>query len=388
MNIIYVSHIPQSSNMNWVSLTAKTLSSHSEVSRVIHIDFFKKSIEFKDLFLSKNLFNLFKQISEIICKKYVDLTFYNIVPFQRFKSVLEFNTILNLLGLGLLFAVTGKPTVLITTYSNHDWLSRILSYIKIRIVIADCTDIWPVENIKYMAQISDVFCVNSESMLKHVSKYIKSPKLIATGYFPKMLMENIAKKTTNATRIQKNLVLISSVNWRVNFAFINKILDELTDYTFYLIGPDMFGYFKEANWGYKNTKALREWKILRNRGNFKHIIIHDQEDLQNITIKHAVGLITYDLKDRFNTFCHPIKLYQYYAMGFPVVSVSVPSILNQKSETFLKFADTVSDFSQGVKLMNSKKLSKADRRKMLAISVSQSFESKSDELVQIIKEKL
>lgn len=371
--------------MNWVSMTAKTLSTYEAVTSVVHIDVFKSSISFKELLTPNGLKRIIKQTSSLVFKKYTDYSFYSILPFSRFEASVKLNKIINLFFLGLILLVSRQPTVLISSYSCPDWLNPILKYINIMYVVADCTDIWPTKNIKYMAKISNVFCVNSLFMQRYVSQFTQKTKLISAGYFPERLIKRIARRKTLKNGVRKNIVLISSINWRVNFIFINTLLDKLPDYNFYLIGPDIFNYFKESHWSYRNTRVNKEWKKLRFRKNFVHIPIHNQDQLPNIRIDNAIGVITYDMNDRFNRYCHPIKLYQYFAFGFPVVSVPVPSLLNNPTATQLYFANTIDKFASQIKDLKLKRISKSDLSVMLKIATNQSYESKSSDFIDILE---
>jgi hypothetical protein len=388
MNIIYISHIPQASNMNWVSLTAKTLSLHTDVNKVIHIDVFHNEIRFKDLLLKDKFKDVLKQIYGLFFKKYINYTFFNILPFNRFKVMQKVNNNINFFLINIVLNSQHKNTILVSTSTDQSWINRIKEFIKIDLVLADCTDFWSIKNIKFMASISDVFCVNSVMMKNHISKYTKNVKLIPSGYFPMELIKKLRKRAVYKKNKSKSIILISSINWRVNFKLINAILDQLPEYKFYLVGPNVFDYFTEAGWDYKNKRVQKDWKILKKRKNFKLLSIHDQNDLQRIQIENAIGVITYDLKDRFNRFCHPIKLYQYFALGFPVVSVPVKSITNLQNDEYLHFSGSVNDFVMKIKEVENKKIKPNELNEMLRISLGQSYEAKSEKLLAIIKENL
>jgi hypothetical protein len=77
--------------MNWVSLTAKTLSLHTDVNKVIHIDVFHNEIRFKDLLLKAKFKDVLKQIYGLFFKKYINYTFFNVLPFNRFKVMQKVN---------------------------------------------------------------------------------------------------------------------------------------------------------------------------------------------------------------------------------------------------------------------------------------------------------
>lgn len=387
MNIIYVSHIPQDSRMNWVSMTAKTLSKFQQVHQVIHFDLYKPSIEFKKIIFSIKIGDFLKQIKKMYSKKYVDFTFYEIIPFKRFQIIQKMNIIVNLLIIRFFFLMKNKPVVLISSYSTSDWISIFIKYIKFDLIIGDCTDIWPIRDIRYMNSICDIFCVNSLSMQQYVNKFSNKTQLISPGYFPSKLIKKLIEKSNqNKCKKEKNIVLITSINWRANFSFINNILDRLPDFNFFLIGPNLFDYFKESGWDYKNVKAEKEWKRLKQRKKFRHFSINDQTSLHRLSITNAIGIITYDINDRFNKFCHPIKVYQYLALGFPVVSVPVPSILylSEISDTY--FANNASQFAQKIKDIYKKIQNNSNSKKnVVKIVTDQTYEKKSAQLINIIQ---
>jgi hypothetical protein len=386
MNILYLTNLPQTPFMNGSSETCKCLASYKGVGKIIHLDTYKPTIEFKKIFTRRNTKIIFELVRYIFSdQKYIDFTYVNFLPFQRFDKISKLNQEINYKIMNFIFKKTGNSTVFISSYPFYKTVKFIKSRINIEFIISDCTDIWPLNTVKYMSHVSIYFCVNSQFMADYLRPYVGKTKLISSGYFPKSLIDRLKNKNIGYKNENK-LTLISSVNWRVNFAFLIKLLNKLKNYKLNLVGNLVFDFFKESGWNYKNNKIMSYWKKIQKSKNFTFTEIDSQNSLPNINIQNSVGLITYDLKDRFNRFSHPIKLYHYFAAGIPVVSVPIPSIIYLKNKGFIKFSNNVSGFSKSILYFSKKKLKIEEKKEMLDIAYRQTFETKANDLVKLISE--
>ena len=54
--------------------------------------------------------------------------------------------------------------------------------------------------------------------------------------------------------------------------------------------------------------------------------------------KFTFGWIPYDTSEYFNIYCHPTKFLEYMAVGLPVLSTRIPSLIEH--EKYVSFIDS------------------------------------------------
>jgi hypothetical protein len=89
-----------------------------------------------------------------------------------------------------------------------------------------------------------------------------------------------------------------------------------------------------------------------------------------------VAIIPYDLSVPLNYYCKPLKLYEYFYLGLPVVSVPIKSITNYSS--LVSFATTTDEWVSSIKQLLRKKFSKKELEFMREEALKNSWQNKLD----------
>jgi hypothetical protein len=133
--------------------------------------------------------------------------------------------------------------------------------------------------------------------------------------------------------------------------------------------PD--GEFVETHWN--NIKRMPN----------VHITTSLQQDLFRTVSRANVGIIPYVMKYAFNKYSHPIKLYLYFAMGIPVVSTPIRSVLPYKSEV-VAIAKNAEEFIENIERMNTVTVSDTVRKQYITYALQHSFEQKAKDIIHVI----
>ena len=126
-------------------------------------------------------------------------------------------------------------------------------------------------------------------------------------------------------------------------------------------------------------------KIHRN-GNLFVIPPVSKQEMLYIISKCQVGIMPYDISDPHNLHCVPLKLFDYFSAGLPVVSSKLLNISQYKDVLFL--CDTIEEFVSGIEksLREGNESDNCNKRKM--IYQSHSTRKTCDKFDRCIKELL
>lgn len=106
------------------------------------------------------------------------------------------------------------------------------------------------------------------------------------------------------------------------------------------------------------------------------------EKLKSVVAKLDVGFMPYARHDNKNLHCMPLKLFDYFAQGIPVVSTRILNLL-EFSET-IYFGDDAAELNQAVRLALDESPESPLKAKRMAIARANSIEALADALVTIL----
>lgn len=373
--VIYISNMLQNEKLHWQIETAKRLSKYT---KVVHISSKDEPIKLKDIVWKGQIWRVAKTLISLKNNNFTSWVFFELIPLNRFRQIKLLNYKINFLLLQLLLA---KKIVVITS-SSENIVKRIINNLNPCLVIGESFDVFSLKGIREMARISDCLISSSPEVLRLQKKYFDCAFQLSTGYFSHKFIKALSRK--GYSRPLKKILCIATITWRTNFDLLFHLAKKLKDSQLIIIGPELFDFYVDQYWENQNKKAKEKWLKLKKLKNVKHISIVRQEDLLAIKEKFGVGIIPYNTQYMFNRHCHPIKLYHYFAMGIPVVSTKIKSILHYKSK-YLLFAEKPQAFTAAVKKLSSVKLSPRERSRFLAIAKEHTYENKAKELKNIIK---
>lgn len=121
---------------------------------------------------------------------------------------------------------------------------------------------------------------------------------------------------------------IGNLHFAIDYDYLAKLIENNANEKFLLIGSIME---KEAE------------KILQYK-NVTHINQIPKADLNKYLAKMKIGLIPY-VKNDVTVGVYPTKLFEYLAANVPVVSTSIPEVVQYANDSYLKVMDTPSNLS-------------------------------------------
>lgn len=121
---------------------------------------------------------------------------------------------------------------------------------------------------------------------------------------------------------------IGNLHFAIDYGYLAKLIEANPNEKFLLIGSVME----------KDAESIMKYE------NVKHIGKIPKSELNKYLAKMKVGLIPY-VKNDVTVGVYPTKLFEYLAAGVPVVSTSIPEVVQYANDSYLKIVDTPESLS-------------------------------------------
>jgi glycosyltransferase involved in cell wall biosynthesis len=132
-----------------------------------------------------------------------------------------------------------------------------------------------------------------------------------------------------------------SISARLNYKLIEKIVKENPLIDFHFVGP----ISDDKSWISPTPKITGKEFVTKMKKYSNFIILPSQKNVDaqiREMQKFSIGWIPYDLKIPFNQYCNPTKFFEYLALGLPIVSTKIPSLMDY--EKFIEWIGNGDDF--------------------------------------------
>jgi hypothetical protein len=106
------------------------------------------------------------------------------------------------------------------------------------------------------------------------------------------------------------------------------------------------------------------------------------DELRNYVAGFDVGVMPYDIFDEKNLHCVPLKLFDYFLAGLPVVSTPVLSLAEFSDVIY--FGDTAAGFVRAVEAALAEPASSEKRARRREIALAHSTEALGERLEQVL----
>ncbi len=164
----------------------------------------------------------------------------------------------------------------------------------------------------------DVFTVNSKALAQAHST-LRPPVEITVQGFANDVYASAPSPTTAATK-PPVIGFLGAIGDRIDYSLLTALATKIPAIKIELFGPVEVGAeTQQLNWNLKLQQLLTKPNVVLLAPQPKHL-------LWQTTNKWRVGLIPYIEQQSFNRFSFPMKLFEYFYMGVPVVSTALSEL--------------------------------------------------------------
>jgi len=305
------------------------------------------------------------------------------IPFRRFKFIANLNSVINIFLLKLfaeLISFFRRIKKKIFWIFDSNLISIYKFFGNKYFLLYDCVDFFATgdkkqvdetkRNERLLCKKANLVVANSRVLKNHLFKYTKKVKLVPQGF---RISDSVEKKykTVNLNIKKPVIGFVGGVNARLDFDLLLPLAKNNPNWNFVIWGP-----LQE-----KEKIDSSTWKKMQKLISLPNITTGESKDKSEIPAiinQFDIGIIPYDVSQDFNKYCYPMKLFEYFYMGKPVISTPIEEL--KRFPKFVKIGNTAKEWEKHIKTLLSKPWPEKYRREQRRLAKKNSWENKVEKI--------
>jgi len=375
--IIIPFNFPKNWSADYITQTANFLAKNNQVIGFL----WEEALSLKEIFINKKGFKFIEAKNGLIY-----FTPIHFIPLRRFHLIQNLNLLLNIYLLKLYIFIkrfNQKKKILWLFHPDFWWLPRIFG--KSYLSLYDCADFFTSLNAKEKEQLhqaeikllklADKVVANSQVLYKDKKRYRQEIYLVPQGFsFEAFKKSQKLPSNSPLFKLKRPLIgYIGGINYRLDYPLLIKLAKNNPELTFLLIGPFQKDYFQNFELQLEELKKLKNLHFLENQ---------PRELLAEIIKYFDICLIPYDIKQEFNKFCYPMKVFEYFYVGKPTISTPIEEL--KRLQPYVKIAKDAQEFTREIRKILKTGWPKGYVQKQKELAIENSWTNKIEKIDQIL----
>ncbi len=226
---------------------------------------------------------------------------------------------------------------------------------------------------------SNVVCANSHVLYSFCNKLNKNTHLVPQGFDEETflrsefdLLPDVLKKDR-----RKKIGFVGNLTYRIDYELLNKLIAQHPNHLFLI--SDTYLPCDPEDSMCDTEKMIEELK------RYKNIFWIPKLARRNLIpyIKALdIGIIPYDIRFQFNTYCYPMKLFEYFYIGKPVISTPIEEL--KRFPRYVKIGSTAQEWEKQIKESLAKPWSERYKQQQRKLAEENIWEKKVSSILKII----
>jgi len=320
-----------------------------------------------------------------------NLTYFpvlKIIPFDRILLIKKLNKFLMLFGIKIYAKLLGKKPIL---WVFHPSFENLPGKFNEKVVIYDCVDFHSslnkAENFKItlkekrLIKKSDVIFTNSPALFKLKKNIHTKCFKVPLGFDANNFLKNKKNKIPDdLEKIPKPIIgFIGNIDYRIDFRLLDKLIPSNPGWSFLFIGP--------TNHEDKiQNKIVGFTNNLQKIETFKNVFFLGNRQKKELSYYYDnidVGIIPYDIKQKFCLYSYPMKIFEFFSRGIPLISTPIINLV--ALQPLIKIASNDNDFSSQIKSILKNGWSDYLKNEQKKLAIKNSWENKIEGISVILE---
>lgn len=255
----------------------------------------------------------------------------DLIPFKRFIPINQANQLINWIIFTLIIKLISRPQPIIWFFFPEHihffrWLKVKLTTIYDSVDYHQSSDSNHTNQIRYqekqLIQSVDHFFVNSHTLAQLHSKTRKPDKIVPQGFRINDFQNPLPTKINFKTIYPQKAVIgfVGGLNYRLDYKLLIPLAKNNPQWHFVFWGPVQ----KDPQDLQFNTQ--QNLQKLISFSNVSHGRSKNRNEIPSIIKQFDICTIPYDTAQDFNKYCYPMKLFEYFYLGKPVISAPIQEL--------------------------------------------------------------
>lgn len=303
----------------------------------------------------------------------------HILPFNRFKLVQQIQTYLSFNLLYIYCFIKYKVSPIYWIFYPH--LFQLIKHsLKAQTLIYDIIDYFPGHNggKKYFLSSANVITAISQSLINSYLKNFPSANinLVPQGFGLIKSTSSIHPKIKKLKSLQNKVGFIGAINNRLDFDLLFKLIPATPNINYIFIGPND----TDTNTSSKPTNTLIS-KLFSFK-NVYHIGLISKTQIGQFIDILDIAIIPYDIRDDFNRLCYPMKLFEYFVAGKPVISTPIEEL--KKFPNLVFISNSANEWGKIIDKVLSKPWPKSNQLLSQKLAADNSWQNKINQITKLL----
>lgn len=228
-------------------------------------------------------------------------------------------------------------------------------------------------------RLSDVVVANSSTLKKAFGKDRNDITVIPQGF----ALDEFAKTPFLPIMVpvsRPRIGFVGALGSRLDFSLLFKLIERNLQWRFVFWGP------KQVVEGDDRLKLERNLRRLFEYKNVFHGFSRGKRSVAAIVAQFDIGIIPYDVAQKSNLYCYPMKLFEYFYMGKPVLSTPIEEL--KRFPKYVKIGATVKEWERHIKDLLSRPWPKKYQRQQRRQAAQNSWEKKVESISRSLTKKI
>ncbi len=248
--------------------------------------------------------------------------------------------------------------------------------------IYDCVDFFGTEyknDENKLINNTDRLFVNSHSLMSTHQNKKNNIVLVPQGFNLSEFEKNI--KLVKKDKFHKKPVIgyVGGINYRIDYELLIKLISNNPQWNFSFWGPIQ-------NYPGENLKKiLKKVKYIQKFSNVSFNTTNNKLKLMNAINNFDICMIPYDIKQEFNVNCYPMKVFEYFYLGKPVISTPILELTLSKFKDLIKISNTYLGWEKEIKTLINSPWTKKLQTKQRKQAIDNNWKNKVDKILAILE---
>ena len=323
----------------------------------------------------------------------------DLLPFRRFSFIKDFNQAIYFFALQIYLSIKHKrfkdcylwmffPQLTTVTQLNLPWWQIIFDIVDFHTSENKQIDLLLTKAKRRLLIKADHIFVISHTLLKQYKKFIKQEHLnlknkieiVPQGFDWDSFLKNNQKTTLVFPTGKPIIGFIGQISERLDFELINSLVIKNKQRNFVFIGPWHHENNVPANASYQDYFK----KICREKNCF-YYGKQSRKNILSILDRFDICMIPYNCSFDFNRYSYPMKIFEYFYAGKPVLSTQIDEL--ERFGDFVKIGFDAKEWQTNINQLLKESYQFKKQSVQREIAIQNSWSNKLERIYEFIKKR-
>ncbi len=242
------------------------------------------------------------------------------------------------------------------------------------------------KNENYLIKECNYFFVNSVALFNVKKNIRKADSIVPQGFDIESFSNNQFSESENVQlmlykklfkKFKKPIVgFVGNLSYRIDFNLLDKVIKSLPGISF-VFTKSLEKTKEDSN---PDKLSINLKKLLSYPNVFFIPRTQNRAVVKEILRNYRIGIIPYDTNLKFNKYCYPMKLFEYFYMGKPVVSTPIVEL--KRFPSFVKIGKNAKEWEKIINYFLSKPWPKENRLRQKTLAEDNAWSNKVDKILK------